>query len=120
MQQRHRLRQASVIRALRTHGDCLRHPLAVLCYSNNDVAESRFCFSVSRRVGNAVVRNRTKRRMREAVRINLQQIKPGYDFLLIARAATASADFWQVEAAILHLLSRAKLLEKPSLLPMDD
>jgi ribonuclease P protein component len=71
---------------------------------------SRFGFAASRRIGNAVERNRAKRLLREAVRLHLPEIVPGVDCLLIARRATPGASFHEVEAAVLMLLERADLL----------
>ena len=71
---------------------------------------SRFAFSASRRVGNAVKRNRAKRVLREAVRWHLGEIEPGWDCLFIARAQTPDAAFADVEAAVSQLLTRAQLL----------
>jgi len=51
---------------------------------------SRVGFTVTRRIGNAVMRNRTKRRLRAAARAVLaNRAKAGYDYVLIGRAATA-------------------------------
>lgn len=54
----------------------------------------RVGFTVSRRVGNAVQRNRAKRRLREMVRLFLKQQAPtGYDVVLIAKTSAGSMDF---------------------------
>jgi ribonuclease P protein component len=81
----------------------------VLCALPNDRPYSRFGFSVSSRIGSAVIRNRIKRRLREIVRLWMQQIRPGWDVILIARRPIRSADYHQMEAACARLFRRAHL-----------
>jgi ribonuclease P protein component len=83
----------------------------VLCALPNGLEHNRFGFSVSHWVGNAVVRNRAKRLMREATRLHLGDIKEGWDLVFIARNPMREASFGQVEQAVQQLLRRAGLLE---------
>jgi ribonuclease P protein component len=68
-------------------------------------------FSVSKRVGKATVRNHVKRLLRESLRANLGQIKPGYDLILTARPVAATAKFGEIRLTIEELLRRAALLQ---------
>lgn len=79
----------------------------VLCILRNDLAHSRFGFAVSKRVGKATVRNRVRRRLREAVRGERATIVPGWDMVFIARQPVAEADYGEVVAAVHGLLGRA-------------
>jgi ribonuclease P protein component len=110
MHRRHRLQSSSDIQRLHRQGRTWRHPLAVLIIEPNEQAISRFAFSASRRVGPAVARNRAKRLLREAARSHLAGLKPGWNCLLIARAATAQASFQAVETAVRQLFQRSHLL----------
>lgn len=74
----------------------------------NGLSLSRYGFSVSRRVGNAVVRNRVRRLLREILRLSL--LKSGYDIVFIARQAAATADYTLLKESVVGLLSRARLL----------
>jgi ribonuclease P protein component len=73
----------------------------------NGLAWSRYGFSVGRRLGGAVVRNRVKRRLREILRS--VPLKPGWDIIFIARPAAAGADFTGLGKSVLSLLFRAGL-----------
>jgi ribonuclease P protein component len=84
-----------------------------LCILPNDLPYSRFGFAVSSRIGNAVHRNRIKRRLREAMRLRMDSIQPGWDLVLIARNPIRSADYQQMDAACARLLRRAHLLHEP-------
>ena len=68
----------------------------------------RVGFTCSKKVGNAVARNRAKRRLREVARLVLPQAgHPGWDYVLIGRAeATAARDFQKMQADLRWALSR--------------
>jgi len=74
----------------------------------NGLTLSKYGFSVSKRVGKAVDRNRVKRLLREILRVT--QLKPGWDIVLIARPAAGRVDYVSLEKSVNDLLSRAQLL----------
>jgi ribonuclease P protein component len=65
---------------------------------------------VGKRVGNAIVRNRIKRRIREATRALYDRLLPGYDIVYVARPPGATATFVELSAAVETLARRAQLL----------
>ena len=67
-------------------------------------------FVTSKRIGNAVVRNRVRRRMREAVRLHQHALRDGVWFVVIARPAAAKAAYEQLEHEWLRLAKRASIL----------
>ena len=64
-------------------------------------------FSVSKKVGNAVVRNRTKRRLRECFRPHLGDVKTGL-YVFVARPSAAKATFQSLEEEVRYLLKKHK------------
>lgn len=84
--------------------------LVVMKVLPNGLTLSRYGFSVSRRVGKAVVRNRVKRLLREILR--LTPLQSGWDIIFIARSRAASTDYTNLEKSVKGLLSRARLLAK--------
>ena len=71
---------------------------------------SRLGLSVSRKVGNAVHRNRIKRRLREVFRLNQSSLKTGCDLVIVPKAAAASSDYGSLEKAVLQLCRKAGLV----------
>ena len=70
------------------------HGLVLQALPRDDGGPARLGFTVTRKIGNAVVRNRTRRRLKEAARLLLRE-RPvaGVDLVLIGRAATRGRDF---------------------------
>jgi ribonuclease P protein component len=91
-----------------SRGSSWANHLLVLKAMPNGRDLSRYGFSVSRRVGGAVVRNRVKRRLREILR--LTSLRPGWDILIIVRPPAAEGRYVDLERAAKELLSRARIL----------
>lgn len=105
-----RLRRNAEIRHVRRKGHRRSHPLLLLFAIENNRECSRFAISVSGRLGNAVVRNRVRRRIREAIRRRLVSVQPGWDILIVATTGSPSATFIELEEALADLLLRMGIL----------
>ena len=110
MKRRYRLSDKESFRQVRQSGESFRHPLLVLCVLPNNQPVSRCGFTASRRLGHAVLRNRARRRMTEAVRLAWDLVLPGWDMVWVGRMGINEADFAEIQEACVQLLRRAHLL----------
>ncbi len=85
--------------------------VVMLCMKN-DLAVKRLGIVASKKVGNSVMRNKARRRIKEIYRINENNIKNGYDIVIIARAAIHQVTFADLEKSVLKLLRKFELYEK--------
>ncbi len=85
--------------------------LLSLVYAKNRGKQPKIGFSVSKKIGNAVTRNRVKRRMREAITPLIPQIKGGMNLIFIARDSMIDAPFLSIREQMLSQLMRAGLWE---------
>ena len=100
-----RLRKTEEFKVVQREGKSWMNALLVLRARANGMDPTRVGFSVSKRIGNAVVRNRVKRRLRELVR--QMHIPDGWDIVFIARAPLAHATFQETRRAVEDLSGRA-------------
>lgn len=113
----HRLTRSRDFTRVRRRGRSSGSPLAALYVLSVRSPDVRVGFSVSKRVGKAVVRNRVKRLMREAVRHELAQICPGRDLVFIARPAAADATYSEIADTVSVLLRKTGAVREPAEAP---
>lgn len=111
MNRRYSLRDTARFRQIRQEGASQAHPLMALYYLTNQESFSRCGFTVTRRIGKAVDRNRARRRLSEAVRSLWDLVPPGWDLVWIARPSIKQAEFSELQSACARLLRRAHLLK---------
>ena len=88
--------------------------MLILNAARNDQDVVRCGFITAKKVGKAVRRNRARRLIREAVRLRLPLIKPGWDLVWIARPTIVEADYAAVSKTVDDLLARSRVLGEQS------
>jgi ribonuclease P protein component len=109
MQRRNRLVGIRRFAQIHREGTSTANRLLVIRVLPNGLDWSRFGFMISKRIGNAVVRNRVKRRLREAVRTC--RLKSGWDTIFIARRGSEKASYQELKLATDNLLRRNHLVD---------
>jgi ribonuclease P protein component len=99
-----RLRKRSEFLSLSRRGKKIYAPHFLIIIKPNERREARLGVTVSSKVGNAVVRNRVKRFLRECFRRYRHQIVPSSDVLIIARKEAANISWHEVEKEIRDIL----------------
>ncbi len=82
--------------------------LVMYIYHNN-TDRNRIGISVSKKVGNSVVRHHLTRLIRESYRLNEEMFNSGLDIVVVAREASASANFDEIQKSLLHLANLHKV-----------
>jgi len=108
-----RLKDPVRLEQLRREGVSWIHPKVVVLGLPNDTDKLRVAFSTSRKIGKTVRRNRAKRLLREAVRLQRHHIKKGWDLLFIARRNTSQATLEEMKTAVREALQKANLWVQP-------
>lgn len=99
------LKQNHVFRRLYAKGASDVGPMMVVYARKNGTGQSRLGISVSTKLGHAVVRNRARRRLREAYRLQEERFVPGYDVVIVARSRAAEGDFTRLQKELLRHFS---------------
>ena len=85
------------------HGKSYANRYLVMYVRKNDLDRNRYGITVSKKVGNSVVRHRVTRLIRESIRLNVEKFENGYDIVIIARNTAKGRKCQEIESAVLHL-----------------
>lgn len=85
------------------YGKSYANKYLVMYIKENGMEINRIGISVSRRVGNSVVRHRITRLVRESYRLHEAVFNSGLDIVIVARQSAASVGYEEIESALLHL-----------------
>ena len=105
------IKQNHEFRRLYAKGRSAVTPTLVIYTRGNSAGENRVGFTVTVKLGHAVVRNRVRRRLREIYRLREGELRRGYDLVIVARSRSADAAYRQLERDFLSCCARLGLLE---------
>ena len=97
------LKKNSDFRKVYTHGKSYANKYLVMYVLENDLGINRIGISVSKKVGNSVVRHRITRLIRESYRLHENIFNSSLDIVIVARKSTFDVGYAEIESALLHL-----------------
>lgn len=109
MQKKYRLKSSRVFNYLHRRGVSTANKRLVLVYAPSKYS-LKVGFIVNKKVGKAVVRNKVRRRLREAFRALIPFVEDKCNYIIIARAECADSTFSQIADSIVQALKKSKLL----------
>ena len=97
------LKKNSDFKNVYTHGKSFANKYLVMYVLENDMGINRIGISVSKKVGNSVVRHRVTRLIRESYRLHENIFNSSLDIVIVARKSTFDIGYAEIESALLHL-----------------
>lgn len=97
------LKNSRQFAAVYENGKSKANKYLVMYVLPNEKNELRIGISVSKKVGNSVIRHRLIRLIREAYRLHREELANGWDIVVIARAGAKGKNYCQMESALMHL-----------------
>ena len=83
---------------------------AVIYSRRNGGSGNRIGFTVSKKIGGAVQRNRVRRRLKEIYRLNEERLAPGYDIVIVARVRSRFVGYHELESSVVALLKKLNIM----------
>ena len=112
MKSTYTIKQNYEFRRLYRRGTSAASPYLVVYAMKTRRPHNRIGLTVSPKLGGAVVRNRIKRLLREAYRLHEQEIKQGYDFVIVARVRMAKSTCARTERELMRVMRQLKLVHE--------
>ncbi|MBC8080321.1 MAG: ribonuclease P protein component [Gorillibacterium sp.] len=113
MQKEHRLAKREDFNRVYRRGKSVANlQFVVYVLPRKEQGPFRLGVSVSKKLGNAVVRNRIRRTMKEIVRLSQEDFLPDVDFVVIARKPVVDLEYEDMRKCLFHVLKKASLLKE--------
>ena len=92
------------------NGKSYANRLLIMYVMKNGSMSNRLGISVSKKVGNSVVRHHVTRLIRESYRLQEDRFNSGLDIVVVARANAKEASYWEIESALMHLAGLQRIV----------
>lgn len=109
MNQSESLRKNNDFKEIYRTGKSFANKYLVMYVKKNNFSYNRIGISVSKKVGNSVVRHRITRLIRESYRLSEDSLLGGLDIIVVARVSAKGKDYSEIESALLHLFKLHKI-----------
>lgn len=109
MKQSETLRSNEEFKEIYRTGKSYANKYLIMYVRNNDTGRNRIGISVSKKVGNSVIRHRIARLIRESYRLSEDSFLSGFDIIVVARAGAKGRTYNEIESALLHLRKLHKI-----------
>ena len=106
------LKKNSDFQNVYANGKSMANKYLVMYVLSNDLSINRLGISVSKKVGNSVVRHHLTRLIRESYRLNSSMFNSGLDIVVVPRSTAKDISYHEVESALLHLGGLHKIISK--------
>ena len=104
MKKVYRLRSNMEFKKVYNGGKSYWNRNVVLYVRKNDVENTRVGYSITKKIGNSVVRNKIRRRMKEVYSLNFDNLKSNYDLIFIPKRNIVDISYKELQSAMLHIL----------------
>ena len=104
------LKKNHEFRRLYNKGKSAASQYIVIYIRKNNSTRNQLGVTVSKKIGGAVQRNRVRRRLKEIYRLSEDDLKPGYDIVIVARLSSRFIKYSELEASVLLLLKKLGIL----------
>ena len=114
MKQSESLKSNEDFREIYRTGKSYANKYLIMYVKKNDTGNNRIGISVSKKVGNSVVRHRITRLIRESYRLSEDSFLSGLDIVVVARVGAKGKDYSEIESALVHLMKLHKIGKETS------
>lgn len=111
MEKKYRLRKDMEFKKVYNTGKNYYNRNLILYIRKNNLEETRVGYTITKKIGNAVIRNNIRRRMKEIYRLRFHSLKQGYDLIFIPKKNVVDISYKELESAMTHIMKIAGILK---------